>query len=116
MEKTNPKPLCIYFAYTANECGAGVLASRGRSRHLLWRPLRHFRREEDPSAWEVRPGWALGSEDLERFAPASSGSSYQLVLKGRGLKLKGACGFLWERAQGAGLSIAQRPSESSLLL
>lgn len=83
MEKTNPKPLCIYFAYTANEWGAGVLASRGRSCHLLWLPLRHFRtEEEDLIAWEVRPEWALGSEDLERFVPVSLGSSYQLVLKG----------------------------------
>lgn len=93
-----------------------MLASRGRSRHLLWLPLRHFRTEEDPSAWGVRPEWALGSEDLESFTPVSLDSSYQLVLKKWGLKLKGACGFLWERAQGAGLSIAQRPGESSLLL
>lgn len=82
MEKTNPKPLCIYFAYTANEWRAGVQASRGRSHHLLWLPLRHFRREEGLSAWEMRPEWALGSEDLERFAPVSLGSSYQLVLRG----------------------------------
>lgn len=59
-----------------------MLASRGRSRPLLWLPGCRFRMEEDPSAWEVRPEWALGSDDLEKFTPVSLDSSYQLVLKG----------------------------------
>lgn len=37
--------------------------------------------EEDPSAWEVRPEWALASEDLDMVTLVSSDSSHQLALK-----------------------------------
>ena len=73
---------CNYFAYTANEQRARILASRGKSCHLLWLPLCHFRVGEDLSAWEVRPEWALGPEDLERLMLASWDPSCQLVPKG----------------------------------